>query len=66
MNFKPSLHKEYHFGSRELAEANRIIGEVVRQQPNNFNALHLLGIIACQTYCLMLWDRLPIIDGMTT
>jgi tetratricopeptide (TPR) repeat protein len=33
----------------KLAEANRIIGEVVRLQPNNFNALHLLGITACQT-----------------
>ncbi len=33
----------------KLAEAERIYGEVLRQQPNNFDALHLLGVIAFQT-----------------
>ena len=33
----------------KLAEAERIYEEVLRQQPNHFDALHLLGIIALQT-----------------
>jgi predicted TPR repeat methyltransferase len=33
----------------KLADAERIYGEVLRQQPNNFDALHLLGVIALQT-----------------
>ena len=33
----------------KLAEAERIYGEVLRQQPNHFDALHMLGIIAAQT-----------------
>jgi tetratricopeptide (TPR) repeat protein len=32
-----------------LAEAENIYGEILKQEPNNFNALHLLGIIAVQT-----------------
>ena len=32
----------------KLAEAERIYGEVLRQQPNHFGALHLLGVIAFQ------------------
>ena len=32
-----------------LGEAERIYGEVLRQQPNHFDALHLLGVIAAQT-----------------
>jgi predicted O-linked N-acetylglucosamine transferase (SPINDLY family) len=33
----------------KLAEAERIYGEVLRQQPDHFDALHLLGVIAGQT-----------------
>ena len=33
----------------KLAEAERIYGEVLRHQPNHFDALHLLGVIARQT-----------------
>ena len=29
----------------KLADAERIYGEVLRQQPNNFGALHLLGVL---------------------
>ena len=32
-----------------LAEAERIYREVLQQQPNHFEALHLLGVIALQT-----------------
>jgi tetratricopeptide (TPR) repeat protein len=32
-----------------LAEAERVYREVLRQQPNHFDALHLLGVIAIQT-----------------
>ena len=32
-----------------LAEAERICREVLRQQPNHFGALHLLGLIALDT-----------------
>jgi predicted O-linked N-acetylglucosamine transferase (SPINDLY family) len=32
-----------------LADAERIYGEVLRQQSNHFDALHLLGVIALQT-----------------
>ena len=30
----------------KLVEAERIYGEVLQQQPNHFDALHLLGVIA--------------------
>ena len=33
----------------KLAEAERIYEDVLRQQPNHFDALHLLGVIALQT-----------------
>jgi tetratricopeptide (TPR) repeat protein len=33
----------------KLTEAERIYEEVLRQQPNHFDALHLLGVIALQT-----------------
>jgi tetratricopeptide (TPR) repeat protein len=33
----------------KLAAAERIYGEVFRQQPNHFDALHLLGVVALQT-----------------
>jgi predicted O-linked N-acetylglucosamine transferase (SPINDLY family) len=33
----------------KLADAERIYSEVLRQQPNHFDALHLLGVIAAQT-----------------
>jgi predicted O-linked N-acetylglucosamine transferase (SPINDLY family) len=33
----------------KLAEAERIYGEVLLEQPNHFDALHLLGIVAAQT-----------------
>ncbi len=33
----------------KLTEAERIYGEVLRQQPNHFDALHLLGVVAAQT-----------------
>jgi predicted TPR repeat methyltransferase len=33
----------------KLADAERIYGEVLHQQPNHFGALHLLGVIALQT-----------------
>ena len=39
-----ALHQQGKF-----AEAERIYGEVLRQQPNHFDALHLLGVIAAQT-----------------
>ena len=39
-----ALHKK-----GKLADAERIYGEVLRQQPNNFDALHLLGVIAVLT-----------------
>ena len=32
-----------------LADAERCYGQVLRWQPNHFDALHLLGVIACQT-----------------
>jgi protein O-GlcNAc transferase len=32
-----------------LPEAERIYQEVLRQQPNHFDALHLLGVMAVQT-----------------
>jgi Flp pilus assembly protein TadD len=35
-----ALHQE-----GRLAEAERIYGEVLRQQPNHFDALHLLGVL---------------------
>ena len=34
----------------KLAEAERIYREVLRRQPNHFDALHLLGVIAAQTW----------------
>src|SRR5262245_6969588 len=33
----------------KLAEAERCYNEVMQRQPNNFDALHLLGVIALQT-----------------
>ena len=33
----------------KLADAERIYGEVLQQQPKHFDALHLLGVIALQT-----------------
>ena len=33
----------------KLADAERIYREVLQQQPNHFDALHLLGVIALQT-----------------
>ncbi len=33
----------------KLADAERIYTEVLKQQPNNFDAMHLLGVIALQT-----------------
>jgi predicted O-linked N-acetylglucosamine transferase (SPINDLY family) len=33
----------------KLADAERIYREILRQQPNHFGALHLLGVIALQT-----------------
>jgi protein O-GlcNAc transferase len=33
----------------QLAEAERIYRDVLRQQANHFGALHLLGVIALQT-----------------
>lgn len=33
----------------KLADAECIYGEVLQQQPNHFDALHLLGVIAAQT-----------------
>ncbi len=33
----------------KLADAERIYREVLRQQPNHFVALHLLGVVALQT-----------------
>src|SRR4051794_30496717 len=33
----------------KLAEAERIYGAVLQQDPNHFDALHLLGVIAYQT-----------------
>jgi tetratricopeptide (TPR) repeat protein len=32
-----------------LADAEQLYEEILRQSPNHFGALHLLGIIACQT-----------------
>src|SRR5580704_16959721 len=32
----------------KLADAARIYGEILQQQPNHFDALHLLGVIAAQ------------------
>src|SRR5262245_17134463 len=33
----------------KLADAERCYGEILQRQPNHFAALHLLGVIACQT-----------------
>ena len=38
-----ALHQQ-----NRLADAERIYREVLQQQPNNFTALHLLGVIALQ------------------
>ena len=33
----------------KFADAERIYGDILRQQPNHFDALHRLGVIAAQT-----------------
>ena len=33
----------------KLADAERCYGEILQRQPDNFEALHLLGVIARQT-----------------
>src|SRR5882724_4207493 len=33
----------------KLADAERTYGEILQQQPNHFDALHMLGVIALQT-----------------
>src|SRR5215475_15536078 len=33
----------------KLADAERCYGEILQRQPEHFQALHLLGVIACQT-----------------
>jgi tetratricopeptide (TPR) repeat protein len=49
-----ALHAKFNQGlavhqQGKLADAARIYGEVLQQQPNHFDALHLLGVIAAQT-----------------
>ena len=44
LNQGTALHQQ-----GKLAEAERCYGEVLQQQPNHFDALHLLGVIARQT-----------------
>ena len=44
LNQGVALHRQ-----GKLADAERCYGEVLRRQPNHFGALHLLGVIACQT-----------------
>src|SRR5262245_7436732 len=44
LNQGMALHRQ-----GKLADAERCYGEVLQQQPNHFDALHLLGVIARQT-----------------
>ena len=44
LNQGMELHRQ-----EKLADAERCYGEVLQRQPNNFDALHLLGVIALQT-----------------
>ena len=44
LNQGMALHRQ-----GKLADAERCYGEVLQRQPDHFDALHLLGIIACQT-----------------
>ena len=44
LNQGTALHRQ-----GKLADAERCYGEVLQRQPNHFDALHLLGVIACQT-----------------
>jgi len=49
-----ALHAKFDQGlalhqQGKLADAARIYSEVLQQQPNHFDALHLLGVIAVQT-----------------
>ena len=51
---KPLLQARLEYGMAlhekgELADAERIYREVLQQQPDHFNALHMLGVIAIQT-----------------
>ncbi len=38
-----------HYHNGELAEAEQIYRQVLQQQPNHADALHVLGVILCQT-----------------
>src|SRR5262249_47266350 len=44
LNQGMALHRQGN-----LAAAERCYGEVLQRQPDHFDALHLLGVIACQT-----------------
>jgi protein O-GlcNAc transferase len=44
LNQGTTLHQQ-----GKLADAERIYREVLQRQPNNFEALHMLGVIALQT-----------------
>ena len=44
LNQGAALHRQGN-----LADAERCYMEVLQWQPNHFDALHLLGVIACQT-----------------
>jgi tetratricopeptide (TPR) repeat protein len=49
-----ALHAKFNQGlalhqQGKLAEAARIYSDVLQQQPNHFDALHLLGVLAAQT-----------------
>ena len=37
-----------HYQEGDLQQAKQICEQILRKKPNNFNALHLLGIIYCQ------------------
>src|SRR5262245_12080641 len=44
LNQRIALHRQ-----GKLADAERCYGEVLQRQPNHFDAIHLLGVIARQT-----------------
>src|SRR5215471_14479559 len=44
LNQGTALHRQ-----GKLADAERCYGEVLQRQPDHFDALHLLGVIALQT-----------------